>query len=202
MQTQGDPELGAELRQLGDREGELSMRLPAIHGRADKQLARSQFFTVDTYFHNLSFGRIENPPLDQGLAPARGVAKIFLGHQTIRATLSNFLAARTEMTGPTHSSETRLIRVACDFGADGLWGLPGGAITPEALGLSPALSLALAAWQAHYEELCWQVEKAKPQFDFEAHDAIGRRIAKLVRAERPDLWVVYGWDSDREKPSP
>lgn len=91
-------------------------------------------------------------------------------------------------------NDDNVIRVACDFGAWGLWYVRGGAITPAHLGLSPALTLAIDAWQAHHEELFWQVEKAEPNFNFEAHERIGRRIAELVQAERPDLRVVYGWD--------
>lgn len=86
------------------------------------------------------------------------------------------------------------VRVDCDFAADGLWTRRGAAIQPEALELSPALCLALRAWQAHYEELCWQVEREKPHFDFALHDTIGRQIAELVRGERPDLHVVYRGD--------
>ena len=91
-------------------------------------------------------------------------------------------------------NEDIFIRVACDFGAWGLWRVPGGAITPAHLGLSAALTVAIEAWQAHHEELCWQVEKAEPSFDFEVHERIGQRIAELVQAERPDLRIVYGWD--------
>jgi hypothetical protein len=98
------------------------------------------------------------------------------------------------MPDPNHVPPGGFVRVECDFGADGLWGRRCGALSPEALGLSPALCLAIAAWQAHYEELFWQVEKARPYFDFEAHERIGRRIAELVRTERPDLHVVYADD--------
>lgn len=86
------------------------------------------------------------------------------------------------------------VRVDCDFGADGLWNPRGAAIKPEALGLSPALCTALRAWQAHYEELFWQVEQAKPHFDFRLHESVGRSIADVVRSERPDLHVVFGHD--------
>lgn len=86
------------------------------------------------------------------------------------------------------------VRVDCDFGADGLWDRRGAALSPEGLRLSPALCLALRAWQAHYEELCWQVEQPEPRFDFDAHEHVGRRIAELVRAERPDLHVVFCGD--------
>ncbi|WEK44739.1 MAG: hypothetical protein P0Y64_08140 [Candidatus Sphingomonas colombiensis] len=86
------------------------------------------------------------------------------------------------------------VRVDCDFMADGLWTRGGSALEPEALGLSPALCLALRAWQAHYEELGWQVEHEEPRFLFDLHDRIGRQIADLVRGERPDLHIVYGGD--------
>lgn len=84
------------------------------------------------------------------------------------------------------------VRVDCDFGADGLWNERGAALRPENLNLSPALCVALRAWQAHYEE--YGPDGSTPHFDWEAHEHIGRQIAALVQAERPDLKVVYAGD--------
>jgi len=86
------------------------------------------------------------------------------------------------------------VRVDCDFEADGLWTIMGSALDAESLGLSPALATALEAWQVHFNELAWQVEHDSPHFLFDAHEKVGRRIAALVKAERPDLTVVYGGD--------
>lgn len=86
------------------------------------------------------------------------------------------------------------VRVDCDFEAEGLWTRRGAALTPEALGLSPALCVALRAWQAHFNELFWEVTGHDRLFNFAAHERIGRRIAELVRDERPDLHVVYRGD--------
>lgn len=83
------------------------------------------------------------------------------------------------------------VRVECDFSAYGLWTRSGAAITPEAFELSPALCVALRAWQAHYEESVWQLGLEKPRFDYSLHEAIAREIADLVRAERPGLHVVF-----------
>lgn len=105
---------------------------------------------------------------------------------------------RRAVTGPLrpepYTPEAGFVRVACDFAADGLWTRRGSALTPEHLGLSPALSVALRAWQAHYEELFWQVERETPHFPFDAYDRVGRAIAALVASERPDLHVVYRGD--------
>ena len=87
------------------------------------------------------------------------------------------------------------IRVDCDFCAAGsLWTRAGEGVTAESLKLSPALCVALRAWQAHYEELFWQVERKDCRFDFTLHESIGRQIADLVRTERPDLHVVFQGD--------
>lgn len=74
------------------------------------------------------------------------------------------------------------VRVDCDFGAEGLWTRKGAAITPEALGLSSALCAALRAWQAHYEESIWDLDRKDRRFDYALHEAVGRQIADLVRA--------------------
>jgi len=86
----------------------------------------------------------------------------------------------------------QFVRVDCDFGADGLWDEVGAAFYPENLGLSPALCLALRAWQLHHDEAA-TVISGNP-FNEEAHGAIGRQIAALVQQERPDLRVVYAGD--------
>jgi hypothetical protein len=88
--------------------------------------------------------------------------------------------------------DDNFVRVQCDFCADGLWDRRGRAMTPETIGLSPALSLALHAWQAHYEE--YLPGRSQQHFDSELHEKIGRQIAALVKVERPDLHVVYGGD--------
>ena len=85
------------------------------------------------------------------------------------------------------------VRVDCDFAADGLWDESGAALYPENLGLSSALCLALRAWQLHHDEAA-TVISGNP-FNDEAHEAIGRQITALVRAERPDLNVVYAGDA-------
>jgi len=82
------------------------------------------------------------------------------------------------------------VRVDCDFGAHGLWDERGAALRPDHLGLSPALSLALEAWQLHYDATAL----TDLLFDETDHDRIGRAIAKLVKAERPDLKIVYAGD--------
>ena len=84
------------------------------------------------------------------------------------------------------------VRVDCDFGAEGLWTKRGAAIYPENLGLSPALCVALRAWQLHHDEAA-TVFSGNP-FNDAAHERIGRQIAALVQAERPDLHVVYAGD--------
>jgi hypothetical protein len=84
------------------------------------------------------------------------------------------------------------VRVDCDYGADGLWSERGAAIGPESLGLSPALCVALQAWQLHYDDILPAM--SRNAFDAAGHEAIGRRIAALVQQERPDLRVVYGRD--------
>lgn len=86
------------------------------------------------------------------------------------------------------------VGVECDFCAAGLWTKTGAAVTPEILSLSPALCLALRAWQAQFDESMWQLEHEPPRFGYALHEAIGRQIANLVRVERPDLHVVYGSD--------
>lgn len=84
------------------------------------------------------------------------------------------------------------VRVDCDFGADGLWDERGAAYTPELLELSPALAVALRAWQLHHDEAT-TVISGNP-FNEAEHDRIGRQIATLVQQERPDLRVVYDGD--------
>lgn len=84
------------------------------------------------------------------------------------------------------------VRVDCDYGGDGLWTERGAAIGPEGLGLSPALCVALRAWQLHYDDASPAMSRGP--FDGAGHEAIGRRIAALVQQERPDLCVVYGRD--------
>lgn len=88
--------------------------------------------------------------------------------------------------------ERNFVRVDCDFAADGLWTERGAAYQPESLGLSPALCVALRAWQLHHDEAA-TVISGNP-FNDKAHEAIGRQIAALVKGERPDMHVVYGGD--------
>ncbi len=84
------------------------------------------------------------------------------------------------------------VRVDCDFAADGLWTRRGAALEPEALGLSPALCVALRAWQLHHDAT-QTIVSGRP-FNQRGHERIGRQIAALVQAERPDLHVVYAGD--------
>ncbi len=98
------------------------------------------------------------------------------------------------MTESRYVPPDAFVRVECDFSADGLWTISGAALDGELLGLSPALIVALEAWQTHFSELTWQVESDAPKFLFDEHERVGRRIAALVQAERPDLTVVYGGD--------
>jgi hypothetical protein len=88
--------------------------------------------------------------------------------------------------------EQQFVRVDCDFDADGLWTKRGAALSPEDLGLSPGLCVALRAWQLHYDETATVV--SGNSFNYVAHERIGRELAALVRSERPDLHVVYGGD--------
>jgi len=84
------------------------------------------------------------------------------------------------------------VRVWCDFSAWGLWDRQGSAIRPDQLGLSPALSVALSAWQGHHDE--YEPGLTGQCFDWERFNETGRAIFELVRLERPDLHVVYGDD--------
>lgn len=86
-------------------------------------------------------------------------------------------------------ADDNFVRVMCDFNAGGLWNRQGSALTSEHLGLSPALSLALRAWQGHYDE--YEPGLSGQQFDWERFEETGRAICKLVQIERPDLNVVY-----------
>lgn len=88
--------------------------------------------------------------------------------------------------------EHSFVRIDCDFAADGLWTKRGAALEPESLGLSPALCVALRAWQLHHDEAA-TVISGNP-FNEREHERIGRQIAALVKAERPDMHVVYGGD--------
>jgi hypothetical protein len=84
------------------------------------------------------------------------------------------------------------VRVMCDFSAWGLWDRRGAALRPERLNLSPALTLALRAWQGHYDE--YEPGLTGQHFDWERFEETGRAICKLVQIERPDLHIVYGND--------
>lgn len=88
--------------------------------------------------------------------------------------------------------DDNFVRVECDFGAWGLWNRRGNALTPDQLGLSPALSLALRAWQGHHDE--YEPGLTGQHFDWEGYHETGRAILKLVQMERPDLHVAYGHD--------
>ncbi|MFO1241202.1 MAG: hypothetical protein U1E64_12695 [Sphingomonadaceae bacterium] len=65
-------------------------------------------------------------------------------------------------------------------------------IGPEQLSLSPALSLALRAWQGHHDE--YEPGLTGQCFDWECFNETGRAICELVRLERPDLHVIYSDD--------
>ncbi len=88
--------------------------------------------------------------------------------------------------------EEQFVRVDCDFCADGLWTKGGAALCPESLGLSPALCVALRAWQMHHDATANEVSGMP--FNKVGHEWIGRQIALLVQSERPDLHVVYAGD--------
>ena len=89
-------------------------------------------------------------------------------------------------------ADDKFVRVECDFGAWGLWNRQGAALRPEHLDLSPTLSLALRAWQGHYDE--YEPGLTGQCFDWERFEETGRAICKLVQLERPDLDIAYGRD--------
>jgi hypothetical protein len=95
-------------------------------------------------------------------------------------------------TRPLHTSQR--IKLMADYGCDPLWAMDDdiyGCFPPEELDLPESLSADINAWAARFETafdpndptVGWSEEEAL------AHEADGRRLAVLIKRERPELTV-------------
>ena len=94
---------------------------------------------------------------------------------------------------PLHTSKR--IKLMADYGCDPLWALDEdlfGSFPPEHLGLSEELTGAISAWAAGYESAIALDDPATglwTEAQHGAHETEGRRLAVLMKRERPDLEV-------------
>lgn len=85
------------------------------------------------------------------------------------------------------------VYVMPDFCSSGLWNLPGGGMLyPEEVGLSVAMKKALDRFVEYYDSEA----TGRPSYCvLKSHERrlahMGRLVAEMVRAERPDLEVEY-----------
>lgn len=101
---------------------------------------------------------------------------------------------------PNTLTETRWVKIMCDYRAEGIWDIEGVCLGPECLPIDQHLMDRIYAWQATFDALEEMIldqdgSSGDPVFDeaFEAIGEVGLHCARAVKRALPDWTVVY-WD--------
>jgi hypothetical protein len=86
--------------------------------------------------------------------------------------------------------EEKAVRIMCDYSAEGVWQVDGGACSVADLPVTAVLQQRILNWQAWFET-CNACEDVDPNFDHEGFTIEGLSIATAVKAQLPDWKVLY-----------